>query len=476
MNQLTILQINDTHSYLDVHPEIFYGPGGLGLQRMGGFARIAALAERFREETKGRMLFFDNGDTFHGTYEAVSTRGEIMIPVLNRLRLDAMTFHWDIAYGPARLKEIAGRLNYPVLAANVRDKQTGHLFFAPSRILLCAGLHVGVIGLASNIIDKTMPPKFSEGLAFTLGLKELPFQIRQLKAQGAELIVLLSHLGYPQDMELLRRVSGVDLCLSGHTHNRLQEPVRINGAHLIQSGSHGSFVGRLDIGWADGAIRHLGHRLIPVTEDLEEEPSMKQTVDDLLAPFEWLAEEAGTTQVLLHRATALESPMDNLLLEAIRDAAGTQLAFSNGWRYGVPIPPGPLSLRDLYQIIPGDPPVSTVELTGREIWDMLEENLEHTFARDSFDQMGGYLKRALGLKAMIKLENPAGSRIQALFLEGEPFDPSRIYTAAFVTEQGVPSRYGRQRQHLSLSAVEALRGYLKKTSFKTALAGTFIMV
>ena len=203
---------------------------------------------------------------------------------------------------------------------------------------------------------------------------------------------------------MLRQVSGINLCLSGHTHNRIQEPVKINDAWIIQSGSHGSFLGRLELTVEEKAIIGLDHELISLDDSVPEDPLIKGLITDQRKPYRHLAQEiVGETRVMLHRNTGLESPMDNLLLMAIAKAAGTRLAFSNGWRYGVPVPPGPVTMEDLYRIIPVDPPVSAVSMTGQEIRDMLEENLEHTYARNFFDQMGGYLKRALGLKAYVKL-------------------------------------------------------------------------
>ncbi|WFF72300.1 bifunctional metallophosphatase/5'-nucleotidase [Proteiniclasticum sp. QWL-01] len=477
MAQLTILQINDTHSYVEPHQEVFYGSDGLSLRKAGGFARISGLVRRIREEVGHETLFFDNGDTFHGTYEAVTTEGEVMIPILRRLGLDAMTFHWDIAYGPDRLLEIGRHLPYPILAGNVFYKASDELFAKPWIIRQTGTLKVGIIGLASNIIDKTMPPKFSEGLYTTTGIDELPGYIKALKSQGADLILLLSHLGYPQDLEVLRQVPGIDLCLSGHTHNRIQDPVKVNDAWIIQSGSHGSFVGRLELTIEEKAIVGLDHELISLNESVPEDPLIKDLIADQRKPYRHLAQEVvGETRVMLHRNTGLESPMDNLLLMAIAQAAGTRLAFSNGWRYGVPVPPGPVTMEDLYRIIPVDPPVSAVSMTGLEIRDMLEENLEHTYARNSFDQMGGYLKRALGLKAYIKLENPKGQRIQELFLEGEPFDPDRIYQAAFVTQQGVPKKYGTDRHNLEISAIQAIRDLLAKAPFNDGQKEAFVVI
>ena len=111
----------------------------------------------------------------------------------------------------------------------------------------------------------------------------------------------------------------------------------------------------------------------------------------------------GETATALNLATMLETTMDNFMLQALLESTGAQLAFSNGWRFGAPIIPGKVTLNDLYNMIPMNPPISTVELTGEEIVAMLEENLERTFARDPYGQMGGYVKRSLGLNVYLKI-------------------------------------------------------------------------
>jgi 2',3'-cyclic-nucleotide 2'-phosphodiesterase (5'-nucleotidase family) len=159
-----------------------------------------------------------------------------------------------------------------------------------------------------------------------------------------------------------------------------------------------------------------------------------------------------------------ESTMDNLLLQSILEHTGAQLAFSNDWRYGAPVVPGPVILNDLWNIIPVNPPLSMVDLAGEEILTMLEENLEHTFSPDPYHQMGGYVKRMLGLNVYVKVENNIGHRIQELFVQGQPLKRDQVYTAAYVTAQGVPHKYGTNRQELDICAIDALRNYLSKKS------------
>ncbi len=476
---LTIVQMNDTHAYLDIHQEMFWQGDHAVYRQAGGYARIATIVKQIRTESLGSCLFCDCGDTLHGTYPALQTQGQAMIPILNSLGIDAMTAHWEFAYGPEIFNQRVAELNYPMLANNIFDKVTKKPVYQPYFIKEIGGLRIGLIGIASNIVDKTMPPSYSEGIYFTLGKDELPPIIDLLRIdEKSDLIVLVSHLGFTQDMKLLSEVQGIDVCLSGHTHNRLYKPVLNGKTIVIQSGCHGSFLGRLDLEVVEGQIVDYQHRLIEVEAVVQPDPIVAELVKHALAPYKnELAEIVGETATALNRGTTLETTMDNFLLQALLESTGAQLAFSNGWRYGAPIVPGQITLNDLYNMIPMNPPVSTVELTGEEIKAMLEENLERTFSCDPYNQMGGYVKRCLGLNVYFKIENPLGNRIQKLFVGNEEVQPDQYYTAAFVTMQGVPQKYGRNRENRSERIIDTMRKYLAKhRPVHAELRGTFVAV
>jgi len=475
---LTIVQMNDSHAYFDLHQEMFWEGNHAVYRQAGGYARIATIVKQIRAESPD-CLFCDCGDTLHGTYPAFATQGQAMIPILNSLGLDATTGHWEFAYGPEKLKQQVARLNYPMLACNVFDKTTRKPVFQQYAITEAGGFRIGMIGIAAVIVDKTMPPSFSEGIFFTLGKDELPPNIDFLRNQEkVDLVVLISHLGFTQDMKLVSEVQGIDVCLSGHTHNRLYKPVRSGKTIVIQSGCHGSFLGRLDLEVHDRKIVDYRHRLIEVEAAIKPDPKVDELVKQALAPFRnELEEVVGETSTALNRGTSMESTMDNFLLQALLETTGAQLAFSNGWRYGAPIVPGPVTLNDLYNMIPMNPPVSTVELKGEEITAMLEENLERTFSCDPYQQMGGYVKRCLGLNVYMKIENPRGLRIQKLFVGNEEVRADKYYTATFVTMQGVPQKYGRNSENQPERAIDAMRKYLANhRPLQAELRGTFITV
>jgi S-sulfosulfanyl-L-cysteine sulfohydrolase len=477
--QLTIVQINDLHAYLEPHPEVFYGGAGIEYRDAGGVGRIAAVLGQVRAEAPGRVLFGDGGDTFHGTYPAVQTHGQALVPVMNALAPDAMTAHWEFAYTPRGLKDLAGRLDYPVLANNVWAQDGGRPFFDPYTIQETGGLRIGLVGIAANFIGQMMPPPFSEGVTFTSGYDDLPPILDRLRREErVDLVVVLSHLGFPLDMQMAARTAGIDVILSAHTHHRLAQPARVGDTLLIQSGSHGSFLGRLDLTLEAGKIAAYTHRLIAIDAGIAPDPHVAALARQALAPYRDLLDEVvGETAVGLHRGLNMESTWDNLILEALLDHTGAQVAFSNGWRYGAPVPPGPVRLGDLYNALPVDPPVSTVTLTGAELQAMIEENLDHTYARDPYQQKGGYLKRALGLRVYFKIENPPGQRVQQIFVGDQALDPHQRCTAAFITQQGVPQKFGTDRQNHPDKMIDVLRQYLARTRpVRPALRGTFTAV
>ncbi len=425
---LTIIQINDTHGYLEEHWEHFFDGDHDKYIRAGGYPRISSYIKKTRTEKEGNVLVLDGGDTFHGTYPVVDTKGQILIQFLNAMKIDAMTAHWDFAYGPEHFNDLLNSLQYPMLAINCYYKNTDNLVFKPYLIKEINNLKIGIIGIAATIIDKVMPEHFSEGLYFTLGKEELPKYISEVKEKDVDLVVVLSHLGYPQELKLAEEVDGIDVLLSAHTHNRVYEPAIVNDTIIFQSGCHGSFLGHLDLTIENKKIVNYTHKLVVLDDSIEEDRDMKSLINENMKPYrDKLEKIVGKTDTDLNRSTVLESTMDNFLLQSLIDLTGAEIAFSNGWRYGAPIPKGNIRENDLWNIIPVNPPVSRVKLTGKELWDMMEENLERTFAKNPYEQMGGYVKRSLGINLYFKIENPYGERIQQLFVQGNPLEADEIY-------------------------------------------------
>lgn len=467
-NKIGIVQINDTHANILPHGDVRYGRSGFEIENMGGYPRLMTKIKEYKNNNPHGVLVFDNGDTFHGTYEAVESKGEVIIPYVKAMGIDAMTFHWDSAYTLDRLKEIGEKLEYPILAANVYFENKDELIFQPTKIFEVKGIKIGVIGIASNIIKKNMPKPFWEGGEFTNGIEETKKWVKSLKSDGVDLIILLSHLGYPQDIELLKNVEGIDICLSGHTHNRIRFVEKVGETYIIQSGSLASSMGFLEFEMENGKIANLHHEYVVLDDSIKEDGEILEMIDSdsiLEKHKDYLDVEVGESLIHLHRGSSFYGTMDYLLLDSIRDATDLDIAFSNGWRYGGAIKKGTITRRNLYQIVPMDPPIMTAEMTGKEIWDMLEENLEKTFSSEPFNQMGGYIKRSSGLKIFWKLENPYGHRIQRIFVGDNELDLGKVYKVAYVTRQGVPETFGKNHKEFRVNSIEAMEKLLKKGAY-----------
>jgi sulfur-oxidizing protein SoxB len=309
VRELTILQINDTHGYLEPHPELFWQGDKAEYRPSGGYSRLLTIFKQVRLERNGAVIALDNGDTFHGTFHAVHSEGQALVEPVNMLGLDAWTVHWDFAYGPDRMRELAAALNHPLLASNCYRIDTGELAYPAFTVIERGGVRVGVIGIAATIIDKTMPEHFSTGLRFTLGNEELPGHIRHLRErERVDLVVVLSHLGFPQDVKIASEVAGIDILLSGHTHNRMDAPLRVNGATIIQSGCHGSFIGRLDVEVSGARVTCVRHQLIRVDDSIPADAEMHRAVEQVVAPQRhMLSEVVGQTETALNRNTFLEA-------------------------------------------------------------------------------------------------------------------------------------------------------------------------
>jgi len=303
MANLTIIQLNDTHGHMESHWEGFYGKE-ISYQMVGGFARIANYVKKKKDENPN-VLFIDNGDTLHGTGPAVLSKGEALIPVLSNLMLDVwVPGNWDFAYGPIQLMKLANRLPYPTVACNVFDSIHGTPIFRPYIVKEMKGLKVGIIGLTYPFEDKTMPSSFSEGLHFTLGLDVLPKYIEQLRdREKVNLVILIEHIGLPLSQKLATLVSGIDVILSGHSHDRIKLPLKVNDTLIIQAGSHGSFLGQLDLEWNNGKIVDYTYQLIPLYKhQFEEDQQTKELIEQAIQPYQKILDPVlGKTLTPLHR-------------------------------------------------------------------------------------------------------------------------------------------------------------------------------
>ena len=473
--EVTILHMADTHAALDVHPEIFLGADGKPVFRpAGGYALLADAIRREREARPRQSLLVNVGDTVHGSAVAEWTQGKAIVPVVNALGIDVFVpGNWEYAYGPEAFRQRMSELNHPVAAINLYDAASGKRLYAPSVVKTVNGVRVGVVGVTSVIVDKSMAPDYSKGLRFAAATEGVQAEVDRLRADGVSVVVLATELGLAQETQLARQVKNVDFILGGHTHERTEKPIAEPGATpVIQSGAEGSFLSRLTFRVKDGRVVGYDHRLLEVTpERYRPDPAVAKLVAAARAPYrERLEKVVGHTDTHLFRKGVLESSMDNLIADALRAETGADIGMANGFRFSYPVLPGPLTEEALYNIFPMHAPVKVGVLTGRQLRTFWEDSLDQVFAADAFGQRGGWGPRPSGMEVRVRIGAPKGQRVAWIKVNGRPLEDEARYTVASCDRPGDPAEAlcrfdgATQTRVLPLSIRDAMRAYLKRNA------------
>jgi S-sulfosulfanyl-L-cysteine sulfohydrolase len=470
--QVTVLYVADLHAQLEAHPELFWRNGEERIETAGGFARVAAAIDQIRKERGGEVLVLDAGDTFQGSGVAAMTEGAAMVEPLNAIGFDAMLpGNWEVAYGEQALRNLAAGLNYPMFASNLRDTETGERLFEPWIVKEVSGVKVAVIGFTDPDVPVRQPPAYSEGLSYD-DAAHLQRLIDQVHAtERPDVVLLLTHLGLSRAAKMTSRLTGLDLHLSGDTHERTYEPVVAkSGVWTVEPGGFGSFLGRLDLWVKDGEVVDRRWELIELTADrFPEDPEVARRVAEAIAPHRATLEQPiGMLGSVLARYAVVENPLDNVLSDAIREAGGTEIGLSNGFRFGTPMLPGPVRHADLWNLFPVVNQLKTGEVTGRQLRAFWEQELENVFARDPEKRFGGWVPRPSGMTLRFRADAPKGQRVLEIKVNGKPLEDDRVYTITACEREGdTPDTVCRIRgvknpRVLEVDAHEAVEQYLAR--------------
>jgi S-sulfosulfanyl-L-cysteine sulfohydrolase len=407
---------------------------------LGGYAHLATLVKRVRTERPGRTLLLDGGDTLQGSATALWSRGEDMLRATNQLGVEVFTPHWEFTYGIERVRELfgdrerRGLFTGDFVAHNVTEAGWGDRVFRPYTIREVGGVAVGVIGQAFPYVPIAHPRRFVPDLSFGIredAVQALVNELRDERKVG--LVVVLSHNGVSVDAKLASRVEGVDVILGGHTHDALALPLRVGRTLVVNSGSHGKFLSRLDLDVRDGRVAGYRYRLIPVLAGaLAPDPEMAALIRAVRAPHEArLTEPLAVSESLLWRRGNFNGPLDEIILDALLRQADAEVAFSPGFRWGPSILPGQtITLEAVYaQTALTYANTWTRAMTGAEIRDTLEDVADNLFHPDPYYRQGGDMVRVGGLSYTIAPEKPRGHRISELRVGRHPIAPGRRYKA-----------------------------------------------
>jgi len=408
---------------------------GRAYGRMGGMDRIATVVKTIRADRPDALLL-DGGDTWHGSLTALRTQGQDMVNVMSALGVDAMTSHWEFTLGADRVEQIVGALPFAFLGQNIYDSEWNEPVYDPYVIYERGGARIAVIGQAFPYTPIANPAWMFPNLSFGIREERMQQMVDEVRAKGADLVVVLSHNGFDVDRQMAARVRGIDVVLTGHTHDALPEPLLVGQTLLIASGSNGKFVTRLDLDVRDGALLGFRHRLIPIFADvIAPDAEMAAMVDAERAPYlAELTEVVGHTDSLLYRRGNFNGTWDDLICTALMEERDAEIALSPGVRWGPSLMAGDAITReDIYSVTAMSyGQAYRREMTGAEIYGAMEDIAENLFHPDPYFQQGGDMVRLGGLGYQIAVDAPMGSRISGLvhLASGQPLDMDRSYVVA----------------------------------------------
>ncbi len=405
--------------------------------RMGGLDRVATVINAIRADRPDALLL-DGGDTWHGSYTCLKTNAQDMVNVMNKLKPDAMTFHWEFTLGSERVREIVEGLPFAAMGQNIFDKEWNEPSedFADYEIFERGGAKIAVIGQAFPYMPIANPGWMFPEYSFGIHDERMQEMVDEVRAAGADLVVVLSHNGFDVDRKMAGKVKGIDVILTGHTHDAVPEPVLVGETILIASGSNGKFVSRVDLDVRDGRMMGFRHKLIPIFSDvIEPDKEVAAAIEAERAPYKAELEEVlGETDSLLYRRGNFNGTWDDLICNALIEEREADIALSPGFRWGPSLLPGQkITREDLFNVTSMTyPNAYRSEMTGEMLKVILEDVADNLFNPDPYYQQGGDMVRVGGMGYRIDINKPQGERLSDLTLlkTGEPIAPEKTYVVA----------------------------------------------
>ena len=408
--------------------------------KVGGFAHLSTLVKRMKASRPGALLL-DGGDTWQGSGTSLWTDAQDMVDACKLLGVDVMTLHWESTFGADRVKEIeekdfAGHVD--IVAQNVKTTDFEDPVFKPYVIKNINGVPVAIVGQAFPYTPVANPRWLTPEWTFGIRDREMQEAVDAARAEGAQVVVVLSHNGMDVDLKMASRVTGIDAIFGGHTHDGVPAPTIVENAGgktlVTNAGSNGKFLGVMDFDVRDGKVRDFRYKLLPVFSNLlPADPEMAALIEKVRAPFlDKLVEPLAVTEGLLYRRGNFNGSWDQLLVDALMAEMDAQIAFSPGFRWGTSLLPGDtITMEHLMDQTAITYPWTTVtEMSGEMIKTVLEDVCDNLFNPDPYYQQGGDMVRVGGLQYSCDPNGSMGNRIGDMMLGGKPIDPNKTYKVA----------------------------------------------
>jgi len=476
--QITLLHTSDIHGQVNVHDEFFWKNEQPHFEKRGGFAHLKTLIDEVRKQNPNTLLL-DGGDCFQGSAIASLSEGRALIPLMNNLGYNLMLpGNWEVMYGKEMLMTDMGGYNAPKVCSNMRHENGGDLIFPPYQTFFIGGIKIGFVGYNDPLTGIRQPPAYSVGITFQEPEQNMARYVKYLKEkEKCQMVFAMTHMGMSQQLRLANQdfTEGVDYILGADTHERIREPLQGKYAKVTEPGAFASFVGRLDLVVEDGKIKDEAYTLMDVDpEKYKANKEMERLLEAAHEPYrKKIRQVIGKSKTVLQRYYIMETPMDNMITDALMWKGSVDITFSNGFRFCPPLVPYPSRgeaeiTRDfLWSMIPFDAKAQTAVVSGKQLKNWLERELENVFAKDPTKRFGGWLVRFQGMTIKFTIGNEAGQRLQEILIKGKPLEENADYVVLACEREGDPDdvlcriKNVRKRRDAGFTLHEAIEGYLK---------------
>ena len=425
---ITILHTNDMHARVQSTDD---EGKTIGMDWLAG----AIWAQKEADED---TLALDAGDTFHGSAFINLSRGSNMAMLMNLSGYDAMTpGNHDFNFGSQRLVELAGMLNFPVLSANLMDKDKTQYIFRPYKSYDFNGVKVAVIGLTTPETAYKTNPLNVKDVAFTDPVAVARELMPKLRVSH-DVVIGLMHMGMDKSSvitseQLAKAVPGFDIIIDGHSHTTLSKGLKVGNTLICQTGWHGYALGKVELVVKDHKLRKAQASLLnrQGVEKLAQKPDegVQQALQEINAQVKMetetvVAESPRTLTAAREIVRAQESELGNLAADALRQATEADVAMVNGGSLRTALPAGKITKGAVLDIFPFNNRVITLAVDGKTLKSMLELSVQYLPAT-----FGGLLDVS-GVNFTVDTKAPAGQRVSAVMVQGQPLEEGKTYTVA----------------------------------------------
>ncbi len=452
---LNILQTTDVHCQVHPHDELFWENNQAVFRKTGGYAHLASYLKNERKKNPNTFLI-DTGDMFQGSELSFKTSGKAITPILNALNYDLyLPGNWEVIYGKKNMQSLLGSLNGPKICANMYhdlgDGKKGELIFHPYKIWNVAGIKIGFVGYTDPLVPTRQPPNYSKGIIYTKPEENLSHYIDVLRNdEKCVYVILLSHLGLSQQIALANspECKGVDIILGGDTHERVRKPIVCKYSKVVEPGAFGSFVGKLQLTLQNGKIVKEDYVLDELDpKQFKADKEITTLIKTIEQPYvNDIYKVVGYSTLPLYRYFVIENTIDTMFLNALKwKLPEIDIVLSNGFRFcppqNTPDHTGniPITNGFIFDMLPVDSTIRTGEVTGKQIFDWLEKELNNVFAKDASKRFGGWVIKFQGMTVTFKAYEEMGKRVQEVKVAGQPLDLNKTYSIAACERDGDPS-------------------------------------